>query len=863
MKKFLALVLALVMTFSLVTISAGAEDFTDADSVTYEEAVDVMTAIGVVGGYADGSFNPTAGLTRGAAAKIICNMILGPTTAEALSANDAPFSDVAVDNVFAGYIAYCVNEGIISGYADGTFKPAAPLTGYAFMKMLLGALGYDAAIEGYVGSNWSIAVAKRALNIGLDSGLKGDFSGAKALTREEAALYAFNTLKATMVEYDNNSTVKIGDVVISNSSKAEKITRTVDAVTGVEGDNYTAIDATTAAGNGYLQFCEQYFSKLVLTEVDSDNFGRGAHSWEYDNEAVGTYANTPVAVFTAETEAEDIAAALKGYYLADASNKVKVEDAKAIATVVVPSAVAGGFTLTANTTNIADALATALATANGKVVEVYADSSTKVINDVVTVTYEVVKAGTITEKKDATSYNIDGTVYYDYADEDKDDTIVVTGEFVKSDYVVFTVDNDSVCHVYPAEEISGVQSAYSTAKNTITVDGVAYGVASGVTNVGVVGTAFQNATTSAKYFLDQYGFVVATDNTNIYGEYALIVDAYAKATTTVDGDTPVVEVRAVLGDGTVGTYTLKLEMNKTTYDWTIKNLGDTIWDEDAGVGSELISAVNLATAIENQAFGYSIADGVITLQDLQTIDSAMTTDKGAVNNDVDNVAYGKTSDTVNGATVLFDASTVYVVYNNDTKTVTTYTGANGLPKSATDLDNTKVVAKAAVAGAVATAKVVFVEVGSDLVASAENYVYIDITKVSTRLVDTKTYYDYVGIAADGSEVELTATDALDATGIYAYTAQNGVEDANLKRANATGGSILNTFYLWDRFTVDGDMVLAVNNGQYFNVTEDTLVVYINEDLDEVNGNIGHIVLADNGVGAASNNVEAIFVVVAG
>ena len=146
MKKFLALVLALVMTMSLVTISAGAEDFTDDSKITYSEAVDVMTAAGVVGGYADGSFNPTAGLTRGAAAKIICNMLLGPTTAEALSANEAPYSDVAVDNVFAGYIAYCANEGIISGYADGTFRPAAPLTGYAFMKMLLGALGYDAAL---------------------------------------------------------------------------------------------------------------------------------------------------------------------------------------------------------------------------------------------------------------------------------------------------------------------------------------------------------------------------------------------------------------------------------------------------------------------------------------------------------------------------------------------------------------------------------------------------------------------------------------------------------------------------------------------------------------------------------------------
>ena len=129
MKKFLSLVLALVMTMSLVTISAGAKDYTDASEINYAEAVQVMSELKVIDGYADGSFNPDATLTRGAAAKIICNMILGPTTAGALSANEAPFSDVAVDNVFAGYIAYCANEGIISGYADGTFKPAAPLTG--------------------------------------------------------------------------------------------------------------------------------------------------------------------------------------------------------------------------------------------------------------------------------------------------------------------------------------------------------------------------------------------------------------------------------------------------------------------------------------------------------------------------------------------------------------------------------------------------------------------------------------------------------------------------------------------------------------------------------------------------------------
>ena len=158
MKKFLSLVLALVMTMSLVTVSAGAKDFSDDDSITYQEAVDVISEIGVVDGYTGGDFKPTDVLTRGAAAKIICNLVLGPTTASYLTADTAPFKDVPVTNTFAGYITYCSQQGIINGYADGTFRPTGTLTGNAFMKMLLGALGYDSTIEGYTGPNWTVNV---------------------------------------------------------------------------------------------------------------------------------------------------------------------------------------------------------------------------------------------------------------------------------------------------------------------------------------------------------------------------------------------------------------------------------------------------------------------------------------------------------------------------------------------------------------------------------------------------------------------------------------------------------------------------------------------------------------------------------
>ena len=282
MKKFLSLVLALVMTMSLVTVSAGAKDFTDNDKITYDEAVAVMSAAKVIDGYAEGDFRPTATLTRGAAAKIICNLILGPTAASALVADAAPYSDVAANHPFAGYIAYCQKEGIISGYADGTFKPGNTLTGYAFMKMLLGALGYDSAIEGYTGANWSIAVAKQAINAGLNKSLKGSFNGVKAVNREEACLYAFNTLNATMVEYTNQT------IVIANGTvKTDKVAKDMEnnaRTETIKEDNQPAAEESTESADTEDSSAEATKTEYPLTIT----------TYDYDgNEIETTYEKAP------------------------------------------------------------------------------------------------------------------------------------------------------------------------------------------------------------------------------------------------------------------------------------------------------------------------------------------------------------------------------------------------------------------------------------------------------------------------------------------------------------------------------------------------------------------------------------------
>lgn len=82
MKKLLALVLALVMSMSLVTISNAA--FKDADKIDYKEAVDVMNAVGVFIGDEKGNFNAKENLTREQAAKIIAYLELGSKAADAL-----------------------------------------------------------------------------------------------------------------------------------------------------------------------------------------------------------------------------------------------------------------------------------------------------------------------------------------------------------------------------------------------------------------------------------------------------------------------------------------------------------------------------------------------------------------------------------------------------------------------------------------------------------------------------------------------------------------------------------------------------------------------------------------------------------
>ena len=281
LKRALSFALAPVMVIGMMVVGAGAA-FTDEAKITNTEAAEVMAALGIITGKPDGDalkFDPTATLTRAEAAKIITYMLLGEEKAEKLGTSGVNFTDVPANHWAAAYIGYCANMGIISGY-NGEFNPTGELTGLAFGKMLLVALGYDAAVEGYTGTaDWGVNVAIDMIEAGIDLG--DDVEVDAALSRDNAAQMAFNTLTATLVKYDTKGTsINIGGVEITTGAA------TAEAVTYLEAEGY---DYTTgnddAAEGATVQFCEKYFKNLAKTTTAAGKYGRPTYTWTFEDEA--------------------------------------------------------------------------------------------------------------------------------------------------------------------------------------------------------------------------------------------------------------------------------------------------------------------------------------------------------------------------------------------------------------------------------------------------------------------------------------------------------------------------------------------------------------------------------------------------
>lgn len=124
--------------FEIIGSSPSAA-FTDvAVGDEYFDAITYLAEEGIIAGYSDGTFRPRNAVTRVEALKLIYEGIR-----ENLSSGDLPFNDVSVSEWYADYLYTAYDNGVVSGYSNGQFRPAQLVNKAEFYKILFNAMGVD------------------------------------------------------------------------------------------------------------------------------------------------------------------------------------------------------------------------------------------------------------------------------------------------------------------------------------------------------------------------------------------------------------------------------------------------------------------------------------------------------------------------------------------------------------------------------------------------------------------------------------------------------------------------------------------------------------------------------------------------
>ena len=290
LKKVLALVLAVVMIMSVVTV-ASAKTYKDADKEaykTYADAIDALSSLKILDGFEDGEFKADRTFNRAQAAKIVA-IVHNAATNGKIKDQDAisalysnaqnPFVDCNTSWALP-YINYCRITGLADGMTATTYAPKRELTGVQWLKLMLTTLNFNTAKEGYTGTGWDVNVLNRANEVGLTAGLADDWKAIAPIKRGEAAQILYNALRCYLVEYGQK---------VKNNYVADK-----------NYYSYSFISNEQVAKSGYT-LAEKMGISITRT---TDKFRRPGYTWSYAPTGwVKFYMDAPVASYeTAVTE---------------------------------------------------------------------------------------------------------------------------------------------------------------------------------------------------------------------------------------------------------------------------------------------------------------------------------------------------------------------------------------------------------------------------------------------------------------------------------------------------------------------------------------------------------------------------------
>jgi len=191
-KRVLALLLMCTM-LAWVAGSALAANFEDTEGTDYEDACITLSTLGILQGYPDGEFKPDNTITRAEFAAVAIRA-LGLDQAAKYAAGETMFPDVSATHWASGYVNIAVDQGLIRGYPDGTFRPGAEVTYAESIAILVRVLGYEQAVKGTWPTNYLI----KGFELGVTDGVQ--FSAGNPATRGDVALFTDNSLSIPLMK---------------------------------------------------------------------------------------------------------------------------------------------------------------------------------------------------------------------------------------------------------------------------------------------------------------------------------------------------------------------------------------------------------------------------------------------------------------------------------------------------------------------------------------------------------------------------------------------------------------------------------------------------------------------------------------
>jgi hypothetical protein len=153
-----ALVLILSLLASTQTLSIALSS-----TATQAEKVKLLSELSIFIG-SNGDYRLNDKLSRSEAAALAVRM-MGKELNVLLNSesySNTPYPDVDPSHWYAAYVGFCTKEGILSGDTSGLYKPNEFITEKAFLKIILGVLGYEINKD----YTW-VDLFKKAFEVGL------------------------------------------------------------------------------------------------------------------------------------------------------------------------------------------------------------------------------------------------------------------------------------------------------------------------------------------------------------------------------------------------------------------------------------------------------------------------------------------------------------------------------------------------------------------------------------------------------------------------------------------------------------------------------------------------------------------------